>query len=63
MLKRIANLPRIVKSLVILAADAALLPLALWTAYTLSLHDALPIYTLSEERRVGKECKIGRAHV
>ena len=26
--------------------------------YTLSLHDALPI---SEERRVGKECKIGRA--
>ena len=24
------------------------------------LHDALPI---SEERRVGKECKIGRAHV
>ena len=29
--------------------------------YTLSLHDALPIR--SEERRVGKECKIGRAHV
>ena len=28
--------------------------------YTLSLHDALP---MSEERRVGKECKIGRAHV
>ena len=27
----------------------------LWN-YTLSLHDALPI---SEERRVGKECKIG----
>ena len=26
--------------------------------YPLSLHDALPI---SEERRVGKECKIGRA--
>ena len=26
--------------------------------YTLSLHDSLPI---SEERRVGKECKIGRA--
>lgn len=37
MLKRIANLPRIVKSLVILAADAALLPLALWTAIGLRL--------------------------
>ena len=28
------------------------------TAYTLSLHDALP---RSEERRVGKECSIGKS--
>ncbi|RDU96040.1 polysaccharide biosynthesis protein [Trinickia dinghuensis] len=37
MLKRIANLPRVFKSLVILAADAVLLPLALWTAVGLRL--------------------------
>ena len=35
-------------------------PFVTIAGYTLSLHDALPI---SEERRVGKECKIGRAHV
>lgn len=37
MLKRIANLPRVTKRLVILAADFVLLPLALWTAIGLRL--------------------------
>jgi FlaA1/EpsC-like NDP-sugar epimerase len=37
MLKRVANLPRVAKRLVILAADFVLLPLALWTAIGLRL--------------------------